>query len=147
MPVRSRLLLATILGPLALIPAAIVWQLGLAIAGGARVSAGVTLAGSAVSGFLVGAFGLFVAFPLTAVYLLPVSLVCRRWRCAGPLTMIAAGVIGGGAFGISEGRFSTMFYAYCGAAVAATFWAIGRTTLERETPADDGGIEPRRNEE
>ena len=127
---RRRLLLATVLAPLALIPATIVWQLALAVAGGGpRVSPGVTLAGSVVAGSLLGAFGLFVAFPLTVGYLLPVALLFRRWGNSGPLAILGAGVVGGGAFGVAEGPFSTAFYAYLGATVASAFWAIGRNAL------------------
>jgi hypothetical protein len=50
------------------------------------------------------------------------------------LALISAGAVGGSPSGLPEGLFSTAFYAYGGAVVAAVFWAISRSALGRTPP-------------
>ena len=127
-----RLLLATLLGPLALMPAIMLWSLGPAVAtGGLGQSPGHALAAAIFSGFLLGGFGLVVALPITVAYLLPVTLLLQHFGRAHPLAIVTAGVVGGGAFGLPEGSYSIALSAYCGAAVTLGFWAIGRPALAR----------------
>lgn len=134
----GRLLLATLLGPIALIPAIVLWYLGLVVVTrGLHPSPGDALAGAVVSGFVLGGFGLVPAVPITVAYLLPVALLLRRVGRAHLLAITSAGALAGAAVGIPEGSYAVAFYAYCGAAVALAFWAIGQPRSPR-TPSSRG---------
>jgi hypothetical protein len=134
----TRLLLATLVGPLALLPAVVLWYLGLAVAArGGHSSPSGTLAGALGSGLLLGGFGLLVALPVTVVYLLPVALLLRRVGRAHAGAVTLAGALAGAAVGIPEGVYAVTFYAYCGAAVALAFWAIGRPRVPRRPRSPD----------
>jgi hypothetical protein len=127
-----RLLLATLLAPIALLPAISLWYLGLAVvARGLHRSPADALAGAVVSGFVLGGFGLVVALPMTVTYLLPVALLLQRFGRAHVLAVTSAGALAGAASGIPEGTYAVAFYAYCGAVVALAFWAIGQPRSTR----------------
>jgi len=127
---RRSLVLATLVSPLSVLPAAVFVGLATAAVGGGSLPQSMAV-GVFAGGFL-STLGVLIAYGVVLLYLLPVCLLLRRLGKATLWTVAAAGLLGGGALGLPErSLFSVGFFGYFGVVVAVVFWFLGRPALAR----------------